>query len=129
MKMIGKRAIRLTFALIALVTIAFASGPMLRLALSIHPRLCLAADGKWASVEHRCVTRACYRGHDCGHWAHSAARCSRLHAGDDVGEVYFQFGEPDGEDGGKLWWWASKTSDTKIVAQIEEGTLKGLNCP
>jgi hypothetical protein len=52
-----------------------------------------------------------------------------LRAGDDVGELYFQFGEPDGEDGGKLWWWASKTSDTKIVAQIEEGTLKSLNCP
>ena len=46
-----------------------------------------------------------------------------------LGEVYFQLGEPDGEDGGKLWWWASKTSDTKIVAQIEEGKLKALNCP
>jgi hypothetical protein len=52
-----------------------------------------------------------------------------LAAGDRVGEVYFQFGEPDGEDGVKFWWRASKTSDKKIVAQIEEGTLKALNCP
>ena len=116
-------------ALIALVVVALASSPALRLALSLHPSLCLAADGKWASVESRCITRACYRGHDCGHWAHPAARCSRLRIGDPLGEVYFQLGEPDGEDGGKLWWWASKMRDAKIVAQIEDGKLTALNCP
>jgi len=126
--MIGKWTIRLLLALSAFVIVALASGPVLRLALSIHPRFCLAADGKWASVEHRCVTRACYRDHDCGHWAHPAARCSRLHAGHHIGEVRFQLGEPDGEDGGKLWWWASKASNTKIVAQIAEGKLKVLDC-
>ena len=127
--MTGKRAIRLLLALIALVIIALASGPMLRLAHSLHPGLCLAADGKWASVKSRCITRACYRDHDCGHWAHPAARCSRLQPETASERFISNLGAPDGEDGVKFWWRASKTSDKKIVAQIEEGTLKALNCP
>jgi hypothetical protein len=128
--MTKKGAARLALAFLTLAgAAALASEPLSRLALSIHPSLCSAAGGKWASVESRCVTRSCYRLHDCGHWAHPAARCSQLSSGAPIAEAYFQLGEPDGEDEGELWWWAAKASDKKIVIHFENGALKSLTCP
>jgi hypothetical protein len=119
--------------LLALVTVAgsvaWRSEPLARLLLSIHPSLCETASGKWASVPSRCITRACYRDHACGHWSAPFSRCSRLRIGDPLAEVYFQLGEPDGGDGGKLWWWASKAGHEKVMALFEDGKLKTLICP
>jgi hypothetical protein len=52
-----------------------------------------------------------------------------LKAGDPVSEVYFQLGEPDGQDGGRYWWWAWKADAGKIAAVVEDGKLKSLSCP
>lgn len=57
--------------------------------------LCEASGGKWGSVENRCVTRACYAAHDCGHWTHPDSWRDRVKLGDDVATVVFWFGEPD----------------------------------
>jgi hypothetical protein len=122
---------KLWLALLLIILVATAAlqfRPIQALVAEAHKRGCHAIDGKWASVENRCVTRSCYGRRDCGHWAYPSERCSRLHIGDAVGEVTFQLGEPDGEDGGKLWWWAAKAAESRIVAQIEEGRLKTLSC-
>jgi hypothetical protein len=128
--MTRKRAALFALAFLGLTAAAaLSSGPLVHIALSIHPGLCSAAGGKWASVEGRCVTRSCYRSRDCGHWAHPAARCRHLRPGAPIGEAYFQLGEPDGEDEGALWWQAAKASDKKIVAHFENGALTALTCP
>jgi hypothetical protein len=77
----------------------------------------------------RCFTRSCYARHDCGYWQDDSLRCSKLKAGDPIGEVYFQLGEPHGHDGGQYWWEGWKVDGGKITAEFEGGKLKSLICP
>jgi hypothetical protein len=96
---------------------------------AVRKAACPYLGGRFASTANRCITRSCYAQHSCGHWSDAILRCKDLKAGDPVAEVYFQLGEPDGEDEGRTWWWASKLQEQKIVAVLEDGKLKALSCP
>jgi hypothetical protein len=73
---------------------------------------CNATGGKWGSAANRCVTRACYAAHDCGHWTHPNVWRNRVKLGDDIATVVFWFGEPDKPVSKQDWtgettyiWW------------------------
>ena len=95
---------------------------------AVRRNVCSRIDGKWASVEDHCVTRSCYKQHSCGHWAFPRSRCSRLHMGDPISEVYFQLGETETVDGTAYRWGPGKGGGPEIIAQIDDGHLKLLNC-
>jgi hypothetical protein len=94
----------------------------------IRRNLCLYIEGQWAPAQDRCITRSCYSRHDCGVWLHPS--CSRVRIGDPISEVYFRLGEATGTNGDEYWWCVGKPDcPLRIVAQIEAGTLKKLDCP
>jgi len=95
----------------------------------VRKAVCPYIGGRFANAADRCVTRSCYARHNCGRWADPVSRCRELKAGDPISEAYFQFGEPDGEEDGRYWWWATKMEEEKIVAEFEGGKLKALSCP
>ncbi len=96
---------------------------------NVRRTVCPYIGGRFGDAADRCFTRSCYARHDCGHWGDANRRCGELKAGDPVGEVYFQLGEPDGQDGNQYWWWAWKADAGKVAAEFEDGKLKTLNCP
>ncbi len=96
---------------------------------NVRKTACRYIGGRFDDAADRCFTRSCYARHDCGHWGDNALRCHELKAGDPVSEVYFQFGEPGGQDGAQYWWDAWKVDGGKITAEFEGGKLKSLSCP
>jgi hypothetical protein len=96
---------------------------------AVRKAVCPYIGGRFGDAADRCFTHSCYARHDCGHWSNNRVRCSLLHPSDPESEVYFQLGEPDGAEGGRLWWWATKTGEEKIAAEIEGSKLKTLICP
>jgi hypothetical protein len=90
--------------------------------------VCPYMGGRFGDTADRCFTRSCYAEHSCGKWADPGARCVALKPGDPVSEVYFQLGEPHGQDGRTYWWVGWKAGVEKITAEIEDGRLKALIC-
>jgi hypothetical protein len=123
----------LAFAMCALCGLAVVgvarSGLPAVVSTAVRKAVCPYIGGRFADAADRCFTRSCYARHDCGHWAGARHRCALLKAGDPASEVYFQLGEPDGQDGGRYWWWGTKIAEAKIVAEFEGGRLKTLSCP
>ncbi len=95
----------------------------------VRKTICPYLGGRFTNAWDRCITRSCYARHDCGHLSDAGSHCKDLKAGDPAAEVYFLLGEPDGEDGGRYWWWATKMQEQKVVAVFEDGKLKALSCP
>jgi hypothetical protein len=99
------------------------SGLPAAVSTAVRKAVCPYIGGRFADAADRCFTRSCYARHDCGHWGDTKLRCRELKAGDPMGEVYFQLGEPHGQDGGQYWWEAWKADAGKITA-IEGGKLR-----
>jgi hypothetical protein len=95
----------------------------------VGENVCGYIGGRWGAASEHCVTRSCYARHDCGHRSGAYSHCGLLQPGDPESEVYFQLGEPDGVEDGRPWWRATKLSLDKVVAELEGGKLKSLNCP
>jgi len=95
----------------------------------VGEQLCRWADGKWGGAKNECFTRACYARGDCGVWVNPNQRCHALKAGDSIGEVYFQLGNPDKVEGNTYIWFEGKKRDfVPFNATIERGVLKSVNC-
>ena len=91
-------------------------------------RICEMRDGKWASVQSKCITRSCYLTKSCGEWANPGMYCKKLKLGDDISEVYFQLGDPITTGENTYIWPVGKAETGKIKATFENNKLKTLNC-
>ncbi|WP_457390776.1 hypothetical protein [Roseateles sp. P5_E1] len=117
-------------ALVAnLVTGVFFGILIFATAYSRPQKRCEAADGKWSLAAESCITRSCFLSGSCGTWAYPAERCSRIKAGDDRSEVYFQLGDPEIVGADDATWHAYKTSSELIVAKFRGDKLLSLSCP
>jgi hypothetical protein len=122
----------LAFAMCALCALAavWVAQSAFGAAVSTNVRriICPYTGGRFGDTADRCFTRSCYAERNCGKWSDPGARCAALKPGDPVSEVYFQLGEPHGQDGGSYWWRAGKEAPGVITARIGEGKLQTLNC-
>ncbi len=104
------------------------SGIPAAVSTAVRKAVCPYIGGRFGDASDRCFTRSCYARHDCGHWGDEHLRCAGLKAGAAIDEVYYQLGEPLSQEGSRYVWWNPKMEDTKILAEIEGGTLKSLSC-